>query len=338
MKETTIENIIARVLNGTSTLIDRKELEVWRKAAPANELLFRQLKTTWEAGKPRNASSAEKKHMDRIMQRASLQLHKGSAATPVSGTIRLRRSFQYAAAILLILALGFTGGRIFKGEKYTSQMAEVVVSRGSRAQLTLPDGTIVWLGHDSHLSYPDRFTGNVREVNLTGEAFFDVAADTDNPFLVHTSGPTIRVTGTRFYIQDYSGENNVEASLYTGKIDLLINNRLLKKMVPGQRLIYNKTTGQLTPDAFEPEFYEYWINGDYAFTEQSFSHLAYMIKRIYNVELIFNDRELMDKRFTGSMSSDDNIYTLLEIFKKSSSVPFDYTLDKNKIYIRKSRP
>ncbi|MFZ5942117.1 MAG: FecR family protein [Bacteroidota bacterium] len=337
MKENTIENIIARVLNGTSTLIDRKELETWRKANPGNELIFRQMKAAWEAGKPRNATVAEKAHMERIVQRARLQLNAHAYPQVPEKTLRVRKFFRYAAAVTLLLSTGFISGRLLKKDQVVTQMAEVVVSRGSRAQVTLPDGSMVWLGHDSRLSYPDRFTGKVREVSLNGEAFFDVAGDKENPFLVHTSGPTIRVTGTRFYVQDFTGEKGIEASLYSGKIDLLLNNRLLKKMVPGQRLVYDRQTGILAAEVFEPEFYEYWLNGDYSFTEQSFSHLAYMMKRIYNVELIFNDKELMDKKFTGSMSSDDNIYTLLEIFRISSSVPFDYSIDRNKIYIRKRR-
>jgi len=334
MKENQIENIIARVLNGTSTLIDRKELELWRKASAENELHFRQLKAIWDAGKPREASQGEKQHMDRILKRTQLQLQKTPAAAP-RNVFRMRTFLKYASAILLLLSFGFISGRLLKADRGIPQMAEITVTRGSRAQLTLPDGSMVWLGHDSHISYPDRFTGNVREVHLKGEAFFDVAADPENPFLVYTSGPTIRVTGTRFYIQDYNDESNIEASLYSGKIDLLLNNRLLKKMVPGQRLVYHKQTGLLSPEAFEPEFYEYWINGDYSFNDQTFSHLAYMMKRIYNVELIFDNRELMEKRFTGSMSSEDNIYTLLEIFKKSSSVPFTYSIDKNRIYIHR---
>lgn len=277
-------------------------------------------------------SPDEKMHVNKLLENAreSLVTHKPLThrhAIPVTQILR------YAASIALLIGFGFLGGLLIADIPSNIKTSEIFVSRGSRANITLPDGSMVWLGHESSLSYPEKFFGSSREVTLTGEAFFDVESDENHPFLVHTSGPTIRVTGTEFYVHDYPSDPMMETSLVTGKIDLLLNKRLLSKMQPGSKLVYMKQSGKLLAGDFEASYYEFWKKGEYSFIDKPFSELASMMQRIYNVEIIFGNNELKEKRFTGSMGSDDNVYTLLEIFKKSSSANFNYSIDNNKIYV-----
>ncbi len=332
MIENRINEIIARALNGSANLLDYEELKQWRSESGSNEIIFNTIKKYWESKNPRESRETEKIRIQKLMNYAENSLVSKNALH--SGHSPFFSIFRYAAMIAVILGLGFAAGYILPGFFSQAKISEVTVSRGSRANVTLPDGSIVWLGHDSRISYPEKFSGKLREVNLTGEAFFDVESDKDHPFLVHTSGPTIRVTGTEFYVHDYPGEPVMETSLVTGKIDLVINNRSLYKMQAGTKLVYLKETGKITGAVFEPGYYEYWKKGEYSFVDQSFTELASMMKRIYNVEIVFRSPELKTKRFTGSLGSDDNIYTLLEVFKKSSSTSFEYSIDNNKIYVK----
>ena len=82
-------------------------------------------------------------------------------------------------------------------------------------------------------------------------------------------------------------------------------------------------------------FYDYWQNGIYRFKDERFDSLAKKIARIYNVEIVFGDEELKSRIFTGTLSVDDNIYTLMEAFKIASGKPFEYSFDRGKIYINK---
>jgi ferric-dicitrate binding protein FerR (iron transport regulator) len=319
------------MLHGHASLLDHKRFNQWKAQSPENEKLYDTLLSFWKGTQKRPLTEREKKQVERLLQYA-----KGPESTALVYTSTSRMVWnvlRYAAAGLLLLGTGFLAARMTLSHPMDSNTAEVMVPSGSRAQITLPDGTIVWLGHESHLSYPDHFTGNSREVNLTGEAFFNVESDKAHPFLVHTSGPTIRVTGTEFYIKDYPTDPVVETSLISGKIDLVIHDRILQKMDPGTSIIYTKQTAKLVAAAFEKDYYDFWKNGEYTFKDKPFRDLASMMKRIYNVNIVFSNPELGTKRFTGSMGSADNVYTLLEVFKKSSSVPFRYTVDKNTIYI-----
>jgi transmembrane sensor len=333
MTETEIYEVIARVINGSASLLDHNALKQFRDESEENELIYTSLLKLWDKKNPRVKTESEKVRIENLSAYA-----KGAGSAGKSKTHHLYipygKVLRYAAIVLLLLSFGFLGGLIVNRNPGENGTSEIFVSRGSRANITLPDGSIVWLGHESRLSYPVKFTGSTREVTLSGEAFFDVESDKSHPFLVHTSGPTIRVTGTEFYIGDFAGSPSMEASLVTGRIELILNNRVLSEMTPGTRIFFNRETGKLSAGNFEPAFYEYWKKGEYSFKDKTFGELAQIMKRIYNVDIIFSKDDLSEKRFTGSMGSEDNIYTLLEIFKKSSSTGFNYSIDKNKIYVK----
>lgn len=331
MSEEKLYELISRMLHGHASLLDHKRFNQWKSQSPDNEKLYETLTTFWKGKQKRSLTEREKKQVEKILQYAKGP--ESVAPQYKSRSHTVWNVLRYAAAVLLLIGTGFLAARITLTDPSGSNTAEVMVPSGSRAQITLPDGTIVWLGHESHLSYPDRFTGKLREVSLTGEAYFDVESDKSHPFLVHTSGPTIRVTGTEFYIKDYPSDPVVETSLISGRIDLVIHDRILQEMHPGTRVMYSKQTARLMAATFEKDYYDFWKNGEYTFKDKPFGDLASMMKRIYNVNIVFSNPDLATKRFTGSMGSADNVYTLLEVFKKSSSVPFRYTVDKNTIYI-----
>lgn len=331
MTEERIFAVMARVLNGTASLLDHQDLNEWKTASEENERVFQVLKNIWEQKHLRNLTEAEKRRVIRLREYA-ISAEKQKQVRALKST-DYRKILAYAAVGILLIVSGFLAGMLRSGLSQDEKISEVVVSRGSRAQIKLPDGSIVWLGHDSRLSYPEKFSGSTREVSLSGEAYFDVESDPSHPFLVHTSGPTIRVTGTEFYVHDYPDDPVVETSLIKGKVTLVINDRSLAEMKEGTKLAYSRQNGTLTSEKFEAEFYKFWKNGEYTFIDQPFAEIALMMRRIYNVEIVFTDSRIKEKRFTGSLGSDDNVYTLLEIFRRSSSTPFTYSIDNNIIYI-----
>jgi transmembrane sensor len=334
MTDAAIFDVIARVLNGSASLVDHQELNQWRSASATNEQTFAAIRQYWKLKSPRELDEREQSHVKRLLRYAE-ESFPDRKPEPIR-RLKIRKILRYAALFAAVMGIGLLIKMLLlpvpSAEIKTS---EIFVSRGSRAQVTLPDHSVVWLGNESRLSYPNEFIGSFREVTLSGEAFFDVVSDKSHPFLVHTSGPTIKVTGTEFYVNDYPDDPSMEASLISGGIDLMVDDRLLSRMQAGTRLIYMKHTGELVSGVFEEEYYEFWKKGEYSFVDKPFSELASMMKRVYNVDIVIKDDELRGKRFTGSIGRDDNVYTLLEIFKQSSSTPFDYTMDNNKIYIKR---
>ena len=111
--------------------------------------------------------------------------------------------------------------------------------QGSRTHLTLPDGTMVWLNAGSRLSYGKNYNTATREVNLTGEAFFDVAHNTQKPFLIHTARIDVQVLGTSFNVKSYPTDRTTEATLIRGSIEVSIKDRPSEKIIlrPDEKLV-----------------------------------------------------------------------------------------------------
>ncbi len=116
---------------------------------------------------------------------------------------------------------------------------EISTRNGSKSHLVLPDGTLVWLNAGSRIVYDKNFGAALREVSLTGEAFFDVARNAEKPFLIHTARIDIKVLGTRFNVRSYPTDQTTEATLIRGSIEVSIKDRPSEKIIlkPNEKLV-----------------------------------------------------------------------------------------------------
>jgi ferric-dicitrate binding protein FerR (iron transport regulator) len=171
-------------------------------------------------------------------------------------THRLRWLVTAAAVVLLVLG----GLYLFKQGASDSSNAlyqqQIVSTKGERRQLQLADGTKVWLSPNSTLRFPGASsTGNHRLVNLTGEAFFEVASDVSHPFIITAGKVSTTVLGTSFNISAYTQQPTIHVTLVTGKVAVALGNNNARSltMLPNQQITVDKTTDQLTkadfPDA-----------------------------------------------------------------------------------------
>jgi len=244
---------------------------------------------------------------------------------------------RYAAFIVMALLGGYIAGT--SGLYNKTAMNEIFVPKGSRSSVVLPDGSKVWLNNGTKLIYPESFRGKNRNVELDGEAFFEVSHDKEHPFVVNMGENRIKVLGTRFAVVAYSQDNIIKAELVSGKIQFDIRKKNGKSqfrsymMESLQSLVFNKNSGSISESKIPDNFYNYWLNGVYEFKNETFAELAKKMERIYNVQVIFRNESLKGRLFTGSLSINDNIYTMMEIFKRASKEPFSYTHEGNRIFI-----
>src|SRR5437773_11061947 len=132
---------------------------------------------------------------------------------------------------------------------------EIEAKKGARSYMLLPDGTKVWLNSDSKLEYKDNFNDSIREVTLSGEAYFDVVKDAAHPFIVHTSDIDIRVLGTAFNVKSYPKESSIETTLIHGLIE--VTNKKLPgspKVIlnPHEKLVFRKQENRQLPVTDKP--------------------------------------------------------------------------------------
>lgn len=249
----------------------------------------------------------------------------------------IRNILKYAAIVIFALGAGYYFHSLASVQKDRA-MNEISVPNGNRSLISLPDGSEVWLANGSSLTYPDQFSEEKREVTLSGEAFFTVAHDKSVPFFVHIGENRIRVLGTEFSVVSYPKDDEVQIDLVSGKVEFDVPDEKNKyrsySLDPMQRLTLDQSSGNITKAEISDSFYSYWKMGTYEFKNEPFEELAKKIERLYNVKIIFDDPAFKERTFTGTFNIDDNIYSLMEVFRRASSIPFEFEIERDKILIK----
>nr|WP_295869455.1 FecR domain-containing protein [uncultured Chitinophaga sp.] len=196
---------------------------------------------------------------------------------------------------------------------------------GGQYQVTLQDGTKVWLNAGSSLRFPAAFSGDDRKVTLTGEAYFEVAKDKTRPFLV-TVGTgaatplTVKVLGTHFNINAYPEEQQHTVTLVEGavKVDYGAANALLS---PGREAVVDKTSGRLQTAATDTESAIAWKNGYFIFDNEKVESIMRQISRWYNVEISYQG-DVSKKAIGGSLARSKNVSEVLNMLELTGTVHF----------------
>jgi len=243
---------------------------------------------------------------------------------------RILKVYKKIAAFLLIpiLGLGIWYG-VSQINTTSVQYTETIAPRGQKSQIVLADGTKVWLNSDTKIKYPGNFSKNQRDVFLDGEAFFEVAKNAHQPFIVHTSGVNVKVLGTKFNVKAYSDEDQIETSLFEGKINLLINNSasadvIEKVIVPGQSFVYSKSDHQLASNRFPKDEINGWKKNQLIFKDDTFSNLVRKVERWYNVKVVYDEKLFNDRRLTVELYEGERLERLMDIISLTLSVDFKY--------------
>jgi ferric-dicitrate binding protein FerR (iron transport regulator) len=185
-----------------------------------------------------------------------------------------------------------------KQENGSKQYNTMATMRGGEYHLTLSDGTNVWLNAASSLKYPTSFSGSDRTVELSGEAYFEVAHDPSHPFRVVTKKQTIEVLGTHFNINAYENELSTKTTLLQGAVRVSANGRF-KILKPGQQAAVNANEIELT-DA-DPQEAIAWKDGFFEFTDADIETIMRQISRWYDVDVTY-EGEITRETFTGRVS------------------------------------
>lgn len=191
----------------------------------------------------------------------------------------------------------------------------ISIPRGGQYQVILSDGTKVWLNSASTLHYPVVFIGNERNVELTGEAYFEVAKNANMPFKVKVKNTTVEVLGTHFNIMAYDDEQNLETTLLEGavKVSSLNNTSVLK---PGQQLQLSVTgVANLITNADVDEAVA-WKNGLFRFNDADISSIMKQLERWYDIDVVFEGKIPLT-HFGGEVSRSSNLLQVLKILETS---------------------
>jgi transmembrane sensor len=198
---------------------------------------------------------------------------------------------------------------------------------GGQYQVILPDGTKVWLNAASSLKYPTLFTGNQRMVELTGEAYFEVAKNAAMPFYVKANNMQVKVLGTHFNIMAYDNEPAIKTTLLEGSVQLssgAINN----KLKPGQQGVLNKY-GQITVSEVNAEHAIAWKNGYFEFNRSGIHEIMNQLARWYDIEIAYQGN-IPDDEFVGKIERSAKLSQVLNILRLSK---IHFVLENKKLTV-----
>ena len=207
--------------------------------------------------------------------------------------------------------------------KPKQQLSQTIrIPAGQRAQMDLPDGSVVWLNSQTTLTYDEDFGKKDRKVTLDGEAYFDVARNEKCPFIVHTHAMDIEVLGTKFNVEAYAKQQNFEASLIQGKIKIKSpsDNNISQVLLPDYKSTLKN--GKLVISKIEDYNIYRWKEGLYCFKNKSFIEIIKDLEKYYNLKIIVDKPSITNIILTGKFRISDGLDYALRILQKD--VPFIY--------------
>ena len=195
----------------------------------------------------------------------------------------------------------------------------VTVPRGGEYKLVLADGTIVWLNSDSHIRYPVTFSGNTRQVELEGEAYFEVAKDVEKPFIVRMNEYNVRVTGTQFNVRNYLNES-LATTLVEGGVQIERKGKV-DRLRPGQQAVLENNEIRIRVVNVEEQVA--WKHGAFGFTQCRLENIMEELARWYDVDVFYMNQQVKDYHFSAWFKRSSSINEVINILEKTKKISLD---------------
>ena len=223
-----------------------------------------------------------------------------------------------------------------KMDKIKAVYNTVIVPYGKRTQITLSEGTKVWLNSGSKLVFPAVFAQNNREVFIEGEAVFDVAHMKDKPFVVSTKDFGIKVLGTVFNVSVYSDDKYSRIVLEKGKIELICSKTSIfaqekLEISPGSMAVFDRNQKTFEQQQVNPQKYLSWREGYLIFNSEKLENILKKLGRYYNIEMIISDNQLKNETFSGYLDLKNSPEEVLTVINETTS--FSFSNDHGRIII-----
>ena len=255
---------------------------------------------------------------------------------------------RYAAFLTLPLLLTslVLGYLYFHEPESDDKYAEVTASAGSVIRFELPDHSVVWLNAGSTLRYPTVFRKDNRNVDLKGEAYFDVQANRERPFYVNTpNGLSVYVYGTKFNVSAYEDDNIIETVLEQGKVNVIAptssGEKTTIQLTPGEQLLYDKHSQKAIKNKVDVYEKVAWKDGKLMFRNTSLEDIFKRLERHFNVEIQFTNKSGKEYKYRATFRN-ETLPQILDYLAKSAALKWrteepeqqtDETFTKKKIIV-----
>ena len=364
---------ITGFLAGELSPSEVESLQQWVTDSDENRRYFEEMKATWQAAGSVDTSviyqpeKAWKKVTGRQPVRTYSNRQKISMNLISPRTKRvIHRTLQIAAAVAVIFSGGALASYLMlkpgidRAEKLVAladSEYKIVVSRGAKSNMVLPDGSIVVLNAASKITYAADYGFSSREITLEGEAYFDVKSNPEKPFTIHTSDIDIRAFGTAFNVKAYPEDNTIVTTLERGelKVNSRNDNSLDITLKPKQNVVFYKSepiaskqekSTNVTQSASIQQndvpvvtvtedvnigLFTSWKDSEWTIESQTFGELAGSLERRYNIRILFGSDDLKNYRFSGTIRN-ETIEQMLNAL--TITAPMKYTIEQGVVRLQ----
>ena len=262
--------------------------------------------------------------------RATLTLSDGSSIildSASNGTISKQGNIKVEKLANGLLAYTKNGQQITENDEAFYNI--ITTPRGGQYHVTLSDGTQVWLNAASSIRFPVAFKGTERKVEITGEAYFEVAKNAAMPFKVKAVAAEIEVLGTHFNVNAYDDEATIKTTLLEGKVKVSVANQAARFLQPGQQSGIDKAGKINVLNNADIEEVMAWKNGRFQFSGADLQSVLRQISRWYDVDIEYKGN--VNLHFTGQLTRNDNVSKVFEKLEMTGEVHF--RIDNKKIIV-----
>ncbi len=321
-QDQTIDDLLAKYLADETDNHESDTIGEWMSASEDNQKTFDHSKIIWEGAK--NIQHQRTVDVDAAWEKLNIGASKKEEVIenqdikPIQKLNWVNSFLKIAAVLAVVFGLWF-----FAAKQFATPQNDVLTfkSEGVSVEKILPDGTKILLSKNSTITYPKAFEGETREINLTGEAFFDVHHDAAHPFIIHTQGTDVRVLGTSFNVRAYDAQ--VQVVVKTGKVQFSKNNHKVI-LTKGQKaeILANVDTIIKSEVAEEKEVVKEKLNS-FVFNKLPLGEVAKSLSEKFNIEIVFTNDKIKDCKLTATFEN-ENLDNILSIISETFNLTFDH--------------
>ncbi len=273
----------------------------------------------WNGWEGRSGKECEQERIGPGGMKAVLKLADGQQVK------LLRDSMQVIASGVAVQIVKTDSGIVYVKENALieeNSFNELETPRGGEYRLTLADGTMVYLNSETRLRYPVTFAKDRREVFLTGEAFFEVAKESERPFHVVMGDMEVKVYGTSFNINTYHSER-VQTTLVSGRVGILVRSTGQEVLLaPNQMAEFDTYSKEVNVENVYTYNYVAWKFGEFVFDKESLGEIMERLNMWYDTKVFYENENLKKKRFTGIITRFADVSDVLSLIEATTSVHF----------------
>ena len=217
-------------------------------------------------------------------------------------------ALRIAATLLMAALLSVAGYLVYDHWTAGNRMLEISASATTVKSVTLPDGSLVSLNSNTHLTYPTRFGKNTREITIEGEAFFEVTPNKEKPFIIHAGTAQVKVLGTSFNVRAYPGAREMEVIVRTGRVQVLNQTNQAQQndeliLTPGDKGTLVHRSHALVKSTNENPNYIAWKTHDLVFRATSLNEVIDNLENVYKVTIQLQDPQRGQQLLTAHFNN-----------------------------------